>query len=56
MAKERPTHLSVALTLKGQALARVLDEKDKYEKLKIQIKKSEIINRLLEGREDKRLK
>ena len=53
---DRPKKLNVYVTLTGKALEMVLDEKEQYEKRRIQIKKSEIINRLLEGREDKRLK
>lgn len=53
--KQRPESIKMVITLIGKALDLVLDEKDKYDALKIQCDKSNIVNRLLEGRKDSRL-
>lgn len=47
MKTPRPEKLTVTTTLTGKALDIVLDEKEKYDKQKRMISKSEIINKLI---------
>jgi hypothetical protein len=55
MAKKKIESLTMIVKLIGKPLEMVLNEKKKYDDLKIQCSKSNIVNRLIEGRKDSRL-